>query len=73
MAKRFDTPSLEIEEGERLTISASVTGGEITWSVRLRCGRLSARGYLTQETINAAAIDVPHKFMESLRQKIDDI
>ena len=73
MADRFDIPNFEIEEGERLTLEPSVTGGNVTWVVRLRCGRLVVHGHLTQEAIDAAEIDIAREFMDHLRQKIDEL
>lgn len=73
MAERLDIPNFEIEEGERLMIEASVTGSELTWAVRLRIGKLSAFGHITQATINNAALDAPRIFMELLRLKIDKL
>ncbi len=73
MPKRFSIPAFEVEEGERLTVSASATGENVTWIVSLRCGELSVSGYLTQELLDDGQFDARQHFMEQLRQKIDDL
>lgn len=72
-SERFTVPGFELEEGERLTLYGSITGGTVTWSVQLQCGELSVHGFITQEAIDDAAIDLRRRFMEQLRQKIDDL